>query len=131
MRLAELTAQPFRTMLAVLLILAFCQPARAKQPKVDFAKQIKPLLSNRCFACHGPDQKSREGELRLDLRDEAIKEAITPGNAAKSELLARLTTSDPADLEIGMEMELIVEKFLDGEDGEELMTFAYQPVASA
>ena len=44
---------------------------------------------------------------------------------------ARLTTSDPGELEIGMEMELVVEKFQDGEDGEELMTFAYSPVQAA
>ena len=73
-------------------------PALAAEPKVDFAKQIKPLLADRCFACHGPDKKSREGELRLDIRDEAIKEAIKPGESAKSSLLERITTDDPDEM---------------------------------
>ena len=43
---------------------------------------------------------------------------------------SRLTTADPADLEIGMEMELVIEKFQDGTDGEALMTFAFAPVGA-
>jgi hypothetical protein len=70
-------------------------PVVGAESKVDFTKQIKPILSDRCFACHGPDKKAREGELRLDIRAEAIQEAIKPGESAKSELLGRLTTDDP------------------------------------
>jgi hypothetical protein len=73
-------------------------PLFAVEAKVDFSKQIKPILSTHCFACHGPDKKSREAELRLDLRDEAIKEAIRPGVSAKSELLSRITTDDPDEM---------------------------------
>lgn len=72
--------------------------------EIDFTTQIKPLLSDRCFTCHGPDGESREAGLRLDLRDEAIKESenglghdliIKPGDAAQSELIRRIVSDDP------------------------------------
>ena len=62
---------------------------------VDFNRDIRPILSNRCFHCHGPDEESREADLRLDLRDEAIASAITSGHADDSELIARVTETDP------------------------------------
>jgi len=67
--------------------------------KVDFNYDIRPLISSKCFHCHGPDEGSREAGLRLDLRAEAIKErdgvrAIVPGDPAASELLIRITTKD-------------------------------------
>jgi hypothetical protein len=70
---------------------------------VDFSSQIRPILSSRCFACHGPDEGSRKAKLRLDLRDEAIKERkggrpIVPGDSAHSELFHRISTQDPDDL---------------------------------
>ena len=61
---------------------------------VDFSRDIRPLLSDRCFECHGPDEEAREADLRLDLRDEAVSLAIVPGDAKESELLRRLITTD-------------------------------------
>jgi mono/diheme cytochrome c family protein len=78
----------------VVAVLALASAARSEEP-VRYSRDIKPLLSGRCYACHGPDAEAREGELRLDLRNDAIKQAITPGDAAKSKLLARLTSDDP------------------------------------
>ncbi|HUY35573.1 MAG TPA: PSD1 and planctomycete cytochrome C domain-containing protein [Pirellulales bacterium] len=64
-------------------------------PAVDYSRQIKPLLSDRCYACHGPDAGQRKGDLALHVRSEAVKEAIKPGNAAASTLIERLTSHDP------------------------------------
>lgn len=65
-----------------------------------FTTEIKPLLSNRCFACHGPDEHAREADLRLDTFDGATKDlgdysAIVPGNSEISELIARVVSEDP------------------------------------
>src|SRR2546429_1300794 len=70
---------------------------------VDFSAQIRPIISSKCFSCHGPDESARKAKLRLDLRDEAIKgrkgvRAIAPGDLDKSELVRRITTTDPDDI---------------------------------
>ena len=62
-----------------------------------FDRDIRPILSDRCFQCHGPDRKNRESELRLDQEDVAKKVAIVPGEARKSELVARITSEDATD----------------------------------
>ncbi|MBS0202174.1 MAG: PSD1 domain-containing protein [Planctomycetes bacterium] len=68
--------------------------------RIRFNEQIRPLLSDRCFACHGPDGKRREADLRLDLRDHAVGDAdgplaIVPGSPDKSPLWERITSTDP------------------------------------
>ena len=81
----------------------FHAPAMAAAGKVSFNRQIRPLLSDQCFACHGPDAAKRKGELRLDLRENAIapaesgERAIVPGEPAKSTLIARIHTTDEDD----------------------------------
>ena len=60
---------------------------------IDFNRQIRPILSNKCFQCHGPDAEARQADLRLDMRDAALA-AIVPGKPEKSELIARVTHSD-------------------------------------
>ena len=60
-----------------------------------FVTQIKPILSNRCFKCHGPDDASREADLRFDLRDGAVGSVIVPGDADASEMIRRITSDDP------------------------------------
>ncbi len=71
---------------------------------VDFQRDIQPILASNCFTCHGPDEAARKGKLRLDIREHALKPAksgaaaIIPGNAAKSELLKRITTKDADDV---------------------------------
>ena len=62
---------------------------------VDFDRDIRSLLSDRCFACHGPDEKNRRAKLRLDQEGAAKKKVVVPGDASASELFRRLTSSDP------------------------------------
>ena len=63
----------------------------SRPPSVDFAKQIRPILSDACYTCHGPDQEARSTELRLDSR-ESVLEADILGSG---ELLRRLLSDDP------------------------------------
>lgn len=70
-----------------------------EEEKVDFNQQVMPILSDKCFHCHGPDKKHREADLRLDVREDAIEAgAIVPGNVEKSEFLVRLFHDDPDEL---------------------------------
>src|SRR6516225_4737012 len=57
---------------------------QSKDAKVDFSRDIRPILANNCLLCHGPDAKARKGDLRLDVREGALvaqegKAAIVPG----------------------------------------------------
>ena len=67
---------------------------------VDFGREVRPVLADHCYGCHGPDPVARKGDLRLDLRDEAMRlrdgrAAIVPGRPDQSELIRRITTEDP------------------------------------
>ncbi len=68
--------------------------------RVDFSAQVRPLLANRCFRCHGPDEDTLEAGLRLDLPETATAEAdsgsvaIVPNKPEESELIARVTSTD-------------------------------------
>src|ERR1043166_9001188 len=91
----------FRDLIAALL-LASCAAtgAAAKSPdKVTYNRDIRPILSDKCFFCHGPDQNKHKGKLRLDVREEAIKkEALVPGKPDQSELIRRIFTTNTDDL---------------------------------
>ena len=64
-------------------------PGRAAP--IDFNREVRPILSDKCFHCHGPDASHRKGKLRLDVREEALqREAFVPGQPGASELLARI-----------------------------------------
>ena len=68
---------------------------RADEGTVRFNRDIRPILSDNCFACHGPDEKHRQARLRLDLGGESP--VIVPGDPDASELIARITASDDSE----------------------------------
>ncbi|MGB0643922.1 MAG: c-type cytochrome domain-containing protein, partial [Akkermansiaceae bacterium] len=66
---------------------------------ISFDRDIQPILSENCYYCHGTDPKHREGDLRLDLREDALDAgAIVPGKPEESELVDRIHSKDPDDL---------------------------------
>jgi hypothetical protein len=73
----------------------------AAERKIDFNRDVRPILSDRCFSCHGPDADNRHSGLRLDDRAVAVAElasgatAIVPGEPARSELMSRINSDDP------------------------------------
>jgi mono/diheme cytochrome c family protein len=73
-------------------------PSRAPAPagKVDYNRDVRPILSDACFACHGPDAKKRKGGLRLDVRDKSKEDGklLVPGKPDQSELFRRITSDD-------------------------------------
>jgi hypothetical protein len=68
--------------------------------KIEFNRDVRPILSDNCFYCHGPDKNHRKAKLRLDIREEALaKEAFVPGKADESELIKRIVlAADDDDL---------------------------------
>ncbi|HYG78699.1 MAG TPA: PSD1 and planctomycete cytochrome C domain-containing protein [Planctomycetota bacterium] len=77
------------------------QPALAlASRKLEFNRDIRPILSNNCYACHGQDKNTRKGGLRLDVREAALEKtqndtfAIVPGAPEKSEMIKRLLSTD-------------------------------------
>ncbi len=78
--------------------------ASAAEGRVSFNRDIRPILSDTCFRCHGPDDQQRKGKLRLDVRDAALKPAesgdiaLVPGKLDESELIARITATDEVSL---------------------------------
>src|SRR5207249_10873120 len=65
------------------------------QHSVDFDRQIRPIFSDRCFACHGPDERQRKANLRLDIKDGGAYGAIVPGEPAASRLFQRISSGQP------------------------------------
>jgi len=69
------------------------------ESKISFNDQILPILSDKCYHCHGPDEKNREADLRLDTLEGAIEgKAIVPGRPDKSEIVTRIHTDDEDDI---------------------------------
>jgi len=87
-----------RSVLLIVAVLATGFPI-IRGDEIRFGRDVLPILSDRCFHCHGPDEGQRKADLRLDLRDSAIAQhegtaAIVPGKPDESELIARISAED-------------------------------------
>src|SRR6476620_8408178 len=81
------------------LVLCFITNKASAAEHVDFNRDIRPILSNNCFACHGPDSAARKADLRLDVEKSAIAErdghaSVVAGKLDRSELIHRITSDD-------------------------------------
>src|SRR5215472_8365045 len=96
-------APPVRTRrgwIAALTLAALAGRASAAGPpqSIDFNRDIRPILSENCFSCHGQDASHRKAELRLDVREAAVASgAIVPGDVEASTLIERVTSEEPSE----------------------------------
>ena len=82
---------------SVILLLGLASSVATDTSTVSFSRDIRPILADRCFACHGPDAETREAELRLDQAtgpEGSHASAIQPGSPSDSELWHRITSDD-------------------------------------
>jgi hypothetical protein len=104
MNSAERFQQHFLHRLAIVLgVLAIAVPLRADTSAPDYGRDIRPILSNKCFACHGPDDATRQAELRLDRKEGIYSETasgaipVVSGDPQASELIRRIESTDPSE----------------------------------
>lgn len=87
------------TMRILSTVVLLTVPLLAHAEPLSYNRDIRPILSENCFACHGPDKAAREAKLRLDVREVALKkDAIVPGDPEESELVYLINTDDEEDL---------------------------------
>ena len=87
-------------------LLTWCglQSVMGGETKISFNRDIRPILSEHCYACHGPDEGQRKAGLRFDLEEEALiklksgHRAIVPGDRSTSHLVHRITATDPDEV---------------------------------
>ena len=121
-----------------ILPMASAEPGRrAAQTELNYNLDIRPILADNCYACHGPDEKARQAELRLDTKAGAFSEPsgypiIVPGNPDESELYRRITADDdnyrmpPADFNKTLtptQVEMLAQWIRDGATWEEHWAF--------
>jgi hypothetical protein len=87
---------------SLLIALLVAADGAQGETKIDFNRDIRPILSDNCFACHGPDPAGREADLRLDVEAEATADrggyaAVVPGSLDHSELIRRITSTDDSE----------------------------------
>ena len=74
----------------------FTETANAEP--VKFNRDIRPILADNCWSCHGPDKGNRKAKLRLDISDHSKGGVIVPGKVSESELIDRILSSDPDEV---------------------------------
>ena len=91
-----------RVALFLILLSRFASAAQDDEPAelLQFNRDIRPILSDACFQCHGPDTQQRKGDLRLDAESQLFADrdghrVLVPGDPAKSELFRRVAATDP------------------------------------
>ena len=110
--LSRILPAVFFSLLGVLLVPGLVQrPVRAADPApmprdvsakpkgtLEYNRDVRPILAENCFACHGPDSAARKANLRLDRRDDAMElKAIVPGKPGESGLVERIFAEDVAE----------------------------------
>jgi hypothetical protein len=85
---------PLRFFLPALILASLPSVSEAQGPTVDFNRDVRPILSNNCFQCHGPDEKVRKGKLRLDTKEGALSSVVVPGQPETSSLIQRVKADD-------------------------------------
>ncbi len=86
-------------LLPVILALSSASATAADRVTLQYNRDVRPILAENCFPCHGPDSAARKADLRLDKRDAAIEAgAITPGDLEASELIARINAANPKEV---------------------------------
>jgi hypothetical protein len=89
--------------IAIVLAIGFQSGVSWAADRIDFSRDVQPILADKCYHCHGPDANQRKASLRLDTHDGALaadkvgKAAIVPGNLEKSELARRIISTDPEE----------------------------------
>src|SRR6516162_3737163 len=96
----EVAMKPF--VLPCLILVTLPSRSLPAEAAVDYNRDVRPILSKNCFACHGQDDGHRAAKLRLDRRETALLPrkrgaAIVPGSAGKSLLIARVSAEDEAE----------------------------------
>jgi hypothetical protein len=75
------------------------QASAQTDEQIRFNRDIRPILSDACFSCHGPDKHGRQADLRLDVREDAIEHgAIDAGDSSVSQMIARIVSQDPSEV---------------------------------
>ncbi|MDG1139390.1 MAG: DUF1553 domain-containing protein [Opitutales bacterium] len=102
--LLTLSSDHLKTLLRIpAFLICFIFSSHGLWGKVDFNREIRPILSDKCYKCHGPDAKNQKSDFRLDSFEEAIKEhngflGLSPGSLEDSEIHWRIHSDDPIDI---------------------------------
>ena len=80
-----------------LALLACTTSLGAESPEIKFDRDIRPILADKCYFCHGPDKEHQEADLRLDVESDA-RAVITAGDPAASELIKRILATDDSQM---------------------------------
>jgi len=95
----EIHLQKFLLIFALTALIPGVTVFAEDQATLKFNRDIRPLLSDRCFTCHGPDKNARKADLRLDRRDDAVKAGVLDlEKLDQSEILARIHSDDPDEV---------------------------------